>query len=562
MMRILIAQTTRMGDVLQTSPLIRMVRQEHPDAHISLLVRRMGRIMGEHHPDVDEVLVHEEDALYQAMKAKDSDKLLHAFEIAETFLADLRQRKFDLAYNVTHSIASAMMMKLAGIPEVVGAHLSDDWHFVLRGRWTAYFFTSVFTREYNDLNLCDILKNFAAEAPPCRELVLELKEEDRAFAQELRQEHGIAPHDFVACMQLGASETNKRWAERRFAELAKMLQENHNAKIFLLGVTEEAALGDLFEEAAPGLAIPLYGKTSIPQVAALLETSTVLITNDTGTMHIAAAMNCPVTLVSVGHVHYRETGPYGAGHCALEWRRKRLGRSDYVPGGLEERDRITPQQVYRAVRCALAAHQGDFEAVEESPEIAEVDLFITRFSPDGCLQFYPAVQREMSERDFIRIAYRAMWLDHLNPKHKKNDETQSLQCMLQCYNGPDAQTRQAWAKKHHQAFEELSQLAQQGAKDAKQLLDTLKKNKDMRRAKELVSKMMSLDEDMNIHAELHPACTPLIRLARYERDNLEGGDPQNLSQDTLQIYQACYNRARLMSQKIKRVTALWQQIET
>ena len=553
-MRILIVQTTRMGDVLQTSPLVRRVRTAHPDAHIALLVRRMGKVIACHHPDVDEVIEYEEDNLYLDMKSKDSDRLLRAYRHTEAFIEQLRESRFDLAFNVTHSIASAMMLKLAGIPHVVGADLSEDWQFVLRGPWTTYFYMSVFTREYNDLNLCDILHNFMEDAPDCRELVFQIPEEDRLFAQELRQRHGIGPDDFVVCMQLGASEANKRWPEYRFAELARMLRERHDAKIFLVGVKEEAPLGEAFEQHAPGLAVPLYGQTSIPQLAAFLSTATVLITNDTGTMHVAAAVGCPVTLVSVGHVHYRETGPYGAGHCAVEWRRRSLGRSDQVPGGLEERELVRAEHVYRAMETALAAQgKNGFTQIDEPPELAEVDLYLSRFAPDGCLQFYPVIRRPLSERDFIRIAYRAMWLDHLMSNYPKTRETESLRCILESFSGPAQETVAAWAEEYGRAFTGLGELAQNGVKTTEALLAVLKKGKGLDRARQLVAQLMALDEEMRLFSKLHPACRPLTRLARYERDNLEGADPLVLARTTLDIYRSCYARARLMAGKLRRL---------
>ncbi len=553
MLRILILQTTRMGDVLQTSPLVRRVRLEHPDAHIAILVRKMGKVVAQHHPDINEVIIYDEDDLYLHMKSKDSDRLLRAYELADAFMARIKDGHYDIAYNVTHSISSAMLVKLAGIPKVIGAHLSEDWQFILRGPWTTYFYTSVFNREYNDLNLCDILHNFAVQAPEHRQLVFELEASDRAFAAEFRREHGIADDDFVVCMQLGASESNKRWPAHRFAELAQLLREKHGAKILLAGVQEEAPLGDEFEQSAPGLAIPLYGKTTIPQLAALLERANVLVTNDTGTMHIAAAVKCPVTLVSVGHVHYRETGPYGAGHCAIEWRRRSLGRSDHVPGALEERELVRPDQVYRAMQMAIAAHAGDaFAQIAETPELAEVDLYLSRFAPDRHLQFYPVIRRPMVERDFLRVAYRAMWLDHLAPTQAKAHEKESLRAILRCYDAPESSPVAAWAELHGKAFAQLADKALGGTKTTEELLDILKKHKGMDRAKQRVSELMALDEDMRLFSELHPACRPLIQLARYERDNLEGADPLVLAQTTLEIYRSCYARARLMAQKIQR----------
>ena len=557
-MRILVLQTTRMGDVLQTSPLIHMIRAQYPDAHITVMVRRMGKVIVEHHPDVDEVLTYDEDAMFLDMRSSDSDRLLNAYQAADQRVQELKAGHYDLLYNVTHSIGSAMLMKLVDIPQVSGAYLSDDWQFILRGRWTTYFFTSVFSRDYNDLNLCDITRNFAGAAPPCRKLLFEVCGEERAFTAALLDEHGVSADDFVACLQLGASENNKRWIEERFAGLAQLLVERYNAKIFLLGVAEEAPLGEVFEQHAPGLAIPLYGKTSIPQVAALLERAQILVTNDTGTMHIAAAVNCPITLVSVGNVHYRETGPYGEGHCAIEWRRRTLGRSDYVPGGVEARAQILPEQVLRAIECVLANNGArPLQQLDEPPELSSVDLFMTRFAPDGCLQFYPVIRRPMTPRDFMRIAYRAMWLDHLESNHDKRAETESVRLMLGHYNGPEAETLQAWREELGGMFAELAQIAQRGVQTTTRLLDVLKKGKDLARAKQLVAQLMALDEEARIFSEMNPPCRPLILLARFERDNLEGADPLRLAQTTLDIYRACFTRARLTEKKITRIAEMW-----
>lgn len=455
-----------------------------------------------------------------------------------------------------------MLMKMAGIPKIVGADLSDEWQFVLRGRWTTYFFTSVHSRDYNDLNLCDITRNFVQGAPPCRKLVFDLRQEDHAFVEELFAQHGIGPDDFVACFQLGASEENKRWPETRFAELAQRMTEQYQARLFLVGVTEEAPLGERFADAAPGLAIPLYGKTSIPQLAALLQRSRILVTNDTGTMHIAAAVGCPIALVSVGHVHYRETGPYGEGHCAIEWRRERLGRSDFVPGGLEAREDITAAQVARVVEVVLGDDPSRSVAqLAEDETLRPVDLYVTRFAPDGALQFYPVVRRAMTERDFVRIAYRAMWLDYLDERLDQTCETESLQRMLRHFEGLEIGDVGVWRAALFDAFDGLAKMAQRGARTTEKLLDTLRKGKGAALARQLVAELMTIDEEARVHGELNPPCKPLVLMARFERDNLEGADPLLLAKTTLEIYRACFARARLMTRKVDRIAALWEATE-
>jgi len=265
-------------------------------------------------------------------------------------------------------------------------------------------------------------------------------------------------------------------------------------------------------------------------------------------------VGCPITLVSVGHVHYRETGPYGEGHCAIEWRRRTLGRSDYVPGGIEEREQILPGQVLRAVELALRGDRaGPVPQVEETPDLSTVDLYMTRFAPDGCLQFYPVVRRPLTERDFMRIAYRAMWLEHLPAAHDKKAESESIALMLRHFSGPEGETVGEWARRLKGVFAQLAAMAQRGIDITEDLLNVLKKGKGLGKAKELVAALMRLDEEARVFSELNPPARPLILIARFERDNLEGADPLVLAKTTLDIYRACFARARLTEKKIERI---------
>jgi hypothetical protein len=443
-----------------------------------------------------------------------------------------------------------MLLTLAEIQTVIGAHLSDDWQFVLRGPWTNYFFTSVFAREYNDLNLCDITRRFEPDAVGEPGLVFDVRDEDRAFVDELLASNGVGPDDLVACFQLGASEENKRWSELHFARLGRLLAERKKARIFLLGVKEEEPLGKTFEDQAPGLAMHLYGKTTIPQVAALLERSRLLVSNDTGTMHIAAAVKCPLVLVSVGHVHFRETGPYGEGHCAIEYKRPSLGRADAVPGALDERTLILPEQVFRAAELTLEkAGAGRIVQAQPQPEFDTVEMHMTRFAPDGCLQWYPVLRRPLAESDFVRIAYRLMWLDYLGAQRDPEVERQSLAELAGYYDSPGAGVVEGWRDALDAMFRELAAMAEDGIQDTNRLIECLQKPGKARKAQQIVAKMTALDERMRLFGELNPPCRPLALISRFERDNLEGADPSILSQRTLQIYRDCCDRATLFARK-------------
>lgn len=563
-MRILIVQMTRMGDVIQTTPLIRALKQNRPDSHITVVVRGMGKAIAHRNPDIDDIVIYDEEQMFRQLRAEDTDKLLRAYKAAEDYIHRIKDLKFDVAYNCTHSIASAMLLKLAEVSNVVGAHLSDDWQFVLRGRWVNYFFASVFNRAYSSLNLCDIVRHFAPGASASsRRLVLEVTEHDREFAGALLNDCVIGSEDFLVCLQLGASEQHKRWPEANFAALAKLLVEKRNAKILLLGVKVEGVLGEVFERYAPGVAVPLYGKTTISQAAALLERARVLVTNDTGTMHIAAAVNCPTILVSVGTVHFRETGPYGAGHCAIERHRAWLGPVSLEVPSLDERSRIRPDQVLEAIDVTLASDPDrPVASMEGRGAYADVGLFMSRFAPDGCLDWYPVVRRPITETDLMRIAYRAMWLDFMHAQADKGTERESVSQMLRCHSISERDEIDTCCSRLATAFEELASLTRRGIRQTDKLLEHLKKSKSMREAKEFVADLVRLDEEIRVFGEVHAHCKPLVLIARFERDNLEGAEPIPLAETTLEIYRDLYARARLMRQKLQRIAALCESIHT
>jgi ADP-heptose:LPS heptosyltransferase len=541
---------TRMGDVLQTSPLVRALRTRHPNAHITAMIRRMGKPIAERNPDINDVIEYEEDETYLDLKSEDADRLLKAYNDADAIVQRLKAGHYEIAYNCTHSLCSAMLFKLAGIPEVIGAHLSDDWRYVWRGRGPNYFITSVLHRDANDLNICDSFRYFMETPPATQGLVMKIDDKARVETKAMLAQHGIGAQDFVVCFQLGASDRDKRWPEERFAQLAKLLIEKYNARIILLGVESEAPLGKKFEEFAPEAAVHLFGKTSIAQVAAILERSRALVTNDTGTMHIAAAMHCPIVLLSVGYVHFRETGPYGAGHCAIEIRRDDAGRSDMRGRDTAGGSGILAEHALRAVDLLMTVTPGGIPTLDDDATLSHVDMYWSGFAPDGCLQWYPVIRRPAADADIIRMAYRPMWLDYFDPRRDRQNELESIRQIAARY---DLSDDAAFWTNTQEALNGLAEICGRGARMTRELMSMLSGKGSMRHAQTRARELMALDEDTRVYAELNRACKPLVAIARFERDNMEGADPALLAKTTLTIYENTRERARALIDKLQMV---------
>ncbi|MCL4217403.1 MAG: glycosyltransferase family 9 protein [Candidatus Hydrogenedentes bacterium] len=541
-----------MGDVIQTSPLIHGLRLKYPDAHIALMVRTLGETVAQRNPDVNEVLAYHEDALFKDLVSNDSRRLLRAYCAAEEYIQKLRACKFDVAYNCTNSIASAVLLKAAGIPEVVGAHFSDDGEYLIRGKWTNYFYTSLYNRDYSDFNLCDVFRNFLEEPPCSGKLVFEVRQSDRDALHELLRQRNVCDGRPLICFQLGASDKEKRWPVERFAQLAKCLKHLFDAQILLVGVKAEEELGRQFDELLPGVAVPLYGETSLPQLGALLDESAVLVSNDTGTMHIAAAVGCPVVLVSIGYVHFRETGPYGEGHIAVEAHGQNSRESAAFP-------KSTPIQASHVLFAVRAILEKDEPPSPAKDEFAAVDLYRSALAPDGHLAWRPLLPRPLQESDVLRSAYRAMWLDFLSDGKETAHEQESLRAFLSCHDTGGFPAT-ATIEVETAPFTELARIAQEGISKTRELLTILGENRSMREAQPLVAALRNLDERIRLFGELHPSTRPLSASAAFQRDALEGSDPVQLARTTLQIYDGLARKSALMGTKLRLISSTWQEL--
>ena len=119
-------------------------------------------------------------------------------------------------------------------------------------------------------------------------------------------------------LQPGARWLNKRWPAESFAELLRRLAETHaDLNFAVLGGTQDRPLGEKIAQAAPGRCLDLTGKLSLPEMVEWLRLSELMVTNDTGPMHVAAALGTRVVGL-FGPTEPRRTGPYGQQEHALQ----------------------------------------------------------------------------------------------------------------------------------------------------------------------------------------------------------------------------------------------------
>lgn len=309
--RILVFAYHGLGNFIMYTPALRQLRERYPEARIDLQV---GNNTG-----CEEVLEGADlfDNTYNLPYSAGARAWL-------TRLREIRATRYDITVNEfhSHSWKLALLVAFSDTLHRVGHVTSPGWSEEF-SRYSYVFNIPVVMRE--DAHETERYLNLvaAAGAEKCkREQVkpfIHLTDGDREFAESFVESFGTGQAKSVIGIQPGTSPTMrwKQWALARYRELIERLViEQPDADIVLFGAPNEAAM---IEELAQGLESKVAiaaGKTSIKQVAALIERCDLLVCNDSGLMHVAVAVGTPVVAI-YGPTDLRRTAPLGSRHAVI-----------------------------------------------------------------------------------------------------------------------------------------------------------------------------------------------------------------------------------------------------
>jgi ADP-heptose:LPS heptosyltransferase len=225
-------------------------------------------------------------------------------------IREFREAEFDLAVNLYAVESLAGALRTAALFWLIGARCT-------LGRWSggygvAYDLQS--RQEGHEIDAQLGVVRLAGITPRTELPELWIRVEDEATCALLLKAHGVSPGERIACMHPGSAKPETRWPSDRFAVVGQHLVAA-GARLVLIGAPGQEPLCESLAEAVPG-AISLAGATSLPVLAALLQRAALLVTNDSGPMHMAAALGTPV-VVPFGPATPDRFGPRGRAGCFL-----------------------------------------------------------------------------------------------------------------------------------------------------------------------------------------------------------------------------------------------------
>lgn len=313
--RILVVQLCRIGDILMTGPLLRGLRREHPAAEISLMV--MDTFAATPLPShlYDRLIAFPLGGLATTLARRDVDWQT-ALDQLRAFVRDCASEPFDQIINLTHTDMSALIVSLLPAKTRSGLVMRSDRRRAIDSPWMNYMRAAVRSRDLACFHLVDLFSWTGGIARDSGGLEIDVTPADHEWAERFIASCGAAGRPLIA-MQLGASTEAKQWPLQRFAELADAL-DAALGEIVIVGGPSERALATEFMGMVKRPVISTAGESTLRQLAALLQRCRLLITNDTGPMHVATAVGTRVMDISSGPVCAYETGPYGEGHIVIE----------------------------------------------------------------------------------------------------------------------------------------------------------------------------------------------------------------------------------------------------
>jgi len=304
---ILIVKLSAIGDVVHTLPLLEVLRRHFPDARIDWVIEEEASHLIEGHSALDRVIVSRRKLWQRNILGRRS----RSETIREVlgFVRELRSEPYDLVIDMQGLLKSGFLTGLARGRRKIGftwAREGSTLFLSERPYFEDQHHQHAIERYLKAAKIlgCDV-SSWVGRIP--------VRQDDEERVAALLDREGLNGDQCAAINPMARWET-KLWEPEKFARLADRIQDELGMAVIFTGSREDApAIDDIRARMKTGRAHNLAGLVGLRELASLYTRCSVLISTDTGPMHIAAAMDCPVVALFGPTAPWR-TGPYGTGH--------------------------------------------------------------------------------------------------------------------------------------------------------------------------------------------------------------------------------------------------------
>jgi ADP-heptose:LPS heptosyltransferase len=537
---ILLVAITRMGDMLQATPLIAGLRAQYPQAKITVLIEKQFAAICEGIPGIDRVREIDLTMVVQCLH-RERESIVEAYRYIDDIVSELRAEKFDFCFNMSSSAYTALLLKMAGAKENRGWVSDDEGFRLIRNPWSMLFAAFIYhsNRDFNSVNIVDIFRCSADVDRHPTKLVFEVPERAAGFADEFLANEGLSGDGPLIAIQAGASQEKRQWSPQRCAILSQLLIEKLNARLVFTGSKSERPIIDaIFSHYQHPRMVSAVGRSDLAQLAALLKKADVLITGDTGPMHLSVAVGTPVVALFLASALCFETGPYGPGNLVIQPQIACSPCNPNLPCARPDcHDQVPPELVAYLTELRLRCSDEQLADAHVPADVADprvVAVYRTEFDAEKFLDFRQ-INGAARRRDYplyyfdnARDAHRSLWKSEFG------------------FMSADSPLLKEAANTGYGEVPGLSQAMQLCQEGKKRIDELVKLIKDPRSAParlgDVNREIARIDrelEDVGLNSSQLGA---VIRMFIMEKENLRGDDPLRLASQTKELYDSLHSR--------------------
>ena len=307
-MNILIVKLSAIGDVIHTLPALNAIRKHYPEANITWLVEEAACDLIEGHVALDRVIVSKRKQWIKELK---NFSFLKPIREANRFIRKLRDTYYDMILDFQALLKSGILIGLARGRRKIGfgkglEHMEHSYVFLNKKIPAVDMETHALLRSMMLINTIGIPSEKI-------EYNLPVTDRDRETVDDLMIQYGIMGAKPLIAVNPVAKWETKLWPNEKVARLADTLIDEYDTEIVFTGGSGDWPIIQDIMSVMKGRAINLAGNTTLKMLTALYEKTALVISTDTGPMHMAAAVGTPVVALFGPTAPWR-TGPYGSIH--------------------------------------------------------------------------------------------------------------------------------------------------------------------------------------------------------------------------------------------------------
>lgn len=351
---VLVLQTSFLGDLVLTLPLVTELRRRFPVGRLTLMTTPLGAELLRDHPAVDEIIVDDKRRAHRGWGGLQSQA------------AALRQMGFTIALTPHKSVRTAYLLYRAGIPQRIGFRQSKGWFLfhqrAVRDPARHDVERNLSVLEPFGVTVQECLKRFNLEPPAALD----------ARVGEKMSQLGVADGKLTIGINPGSVWPTKRWWSHGFGQLIALAKAKLDCQVLIFGGPEDRPVAEELLRLSGGAAVNLAGGFTLAELPAAIGRCQVFVTNDSGPMHIAVARQVPTVAIFCATTPDLGFYPYSSNAIVIEknldcrpctshgGRRCPLGHENCIR-------QIAPHTVLAAVE-KLLARQGSAAEERYRPE--------------------------------------------------------------------------------------------------------------------------------------------------------------------------------------------------